>query len=45
MVRVVLEVDTEDVIGVKEAVAMAVERWGDVRVKEVTEVLPKQLEI
>lgn len=47
MIRVVVEVDapTGQAIGVKEALAMWLERYGDTRVAAVEEVVPEQMRI
>ena len=44
MLRIVIEVDApgKTVQGVKEALAMDCEKYGDVRVVEVTEIVPQQ---
>lgn len=45
MLRIVIEVDAPagQAIGVKEDLAMYLERFGDCRVVEVREVLPEQM--
>lgn len=47
MIRVVVEVDapTGQAIGVKEALAMWLERYGDARVVAVEEVAPRQMKM
>ena len=47
MLTIVLQVDRPagQAIGVKEAVAMDMEKYGDVRVVSVTETRPEQLRI
>lgn len=47
MLRIITEVDAPpgQAIGVKEALAMEVERYGDTRVISVVEVLPEQMTI
>lgn len=47
MIRVVVEVDapTGQAIGVKEALAMWLERYGDTRVVAVEERLPEQMRL
>lgn len=47
MLRIVTEVDAPlgQAIGIKEALAMEAERYGDTRVVSVTEVLPEQMKI
>ncbi len=47
MLRIVVEVDAPpgQAIGVKEVLAMTVERYGDTRVVCVVEVLPEQMRI
>lgn len=47
MIRVVVEVDapTGQAIGVKEALAMWLERYGDARVAAVEEVVPEQMRL
>ena len=47
MIRVVVEVDatTGQAIGVKEALAMWLERYGDTRVVAVDEVRPQQMKM
>lgn len=47
MLRVVVEVDapTGQAIGVKEALAMWLERYGDARVVAVEEIVPEQMRL
>lgn len=47
MLKIVLEVDapTMDAQGAKEAIAADLEKYGDVRVVQVQEVHPKQMEV
>ena len=47
MIRVVVEVDapTGQAIGIKEALAMWLERYGDARVVAVEEIRPQQLKM
>ena len=47
MVRLVFELDapTNSAEWVKEDISMHLERWGDIRLVEVTEVLPEQMKI
>lgn len=47
MLKIVLEVDapTMAVQGAKEAIAEDLEKYGDVRVVQVQEVHPKQMEV
>ena len=47
MIRVVIEVDapTGQAIGVKEALAMWLERYGDTRVVLVEEIRPRQMKM
>lgn len=47
MIRVVVEVDapTGQAIGVKEALAMWLERYGDTRVVAVEEIVPEQMRL
>lgn len=47
MLRVVVEVDapTGQAIGVKEALAMWLERYGDARVAAVEEIVPEQMRL
>lgn len=47
MLRIITEVDAPlgQAIGIKEALAMEAERYGDTRVVSVTEVLPEQMKI
>lgn len=47
MIRVVIEVDapTGQAIGVKEALAMWLERYGDTRVAAVEEIVPEQMRL
>lgn len=47
MIRVVVEVDapTGQAIGVKESLAMWLERYGDTRVVAVEEVRPQQMKM
>lgn len=47
MIRVVIEVDapTGQAIGVKETLAMWLERYGDTRVVAVEEIRPQQMRI
>lgn len=47
MLTIVIQVDapTGQAIGVKEQLAMALERWGDTRVVSVTEEKAEQLQI
>lgn len=47
MIRVVVEVDapTGQAIGVKEALAMWLERYGDTRVAAVEEIVPEQMRL
>lgn len=45
MLRVVIEVNAPvgQAIGIKEQLALALERWGDTRVVEVQEIAPEQM--
>lgn len=47
MLRIVIEVDSPayDADGIKEALAMELERYGDTRVVDVREIAPEQLKI
>ena len=47
MLRIITEVDAPpgQAIGVKEALAMEAERYGDTRVISVVEVLPEQMKL
>lgn len=47
MIRIVLEVDAPpgQAIGIKEALAMSAERYGDTRVVSVEEKLPEQMQM
>ena len=47
MLRIVIEVDQPagDADGVKESLAMELERYGDTRVVDVREIAPEQLKI
>lgn len=47
MLRIVIEVDGHacDADGVKESLAMELERYGDTRVVDVREIAPEQLKI
>lgn len=47
MIRVVVEVDapTGQAIGIKEALAMWLERYGDARVAAVEEIVPEQMRL
>lgn len=47
MLRIVIEVtgEVDDVLGVKEALAMELERFGDVRVVDVRRIKPEQMQI
>ena len=47
MVRLVFELDapTNSAEWVKEHLSMYLERWGDIRLVDVQEVLPQQMEI
>ena len=47
MLRIITEVDAPpgQAIGIKEVLAMEVERYGDTRVVSVMEVLPEQMKI
>ena len=44
MLRITLEVNApgEQALGIKEAIAMDLEKYGDVKVIKVEEILPKQ---
>ena len=45
MVLVTLQVDTDDIIGVKETLAMYMERFDDVCILDVWEVGPDQMRL
>lgn len=47
MLRVIVEVNapTGQAIGVKEQIAMDLERWGDTVVVSVEEIIPEQMKI